>query len=297
MAVDPRHTASLHNLGQALRAANDLAGAAASFRKVLDLDPARAEAAAALAEVLLNLGQASEAVPLFEKVLTRFPEDGTLYAGLGDAHHGSLGQLPSAVTAYQRAVALDPALGRAWWGLGCAQLTQAAYAAAVPALRRVVDLVPDFGEAWQNLGKALSQLGQIEPALDAFRQAAALLRPNDVPLSTIATIIPGSPRSDNAAVLEARRQWAPVAAAPRAWHRPAGAEGQPLRVGYVSSFFPDRNWMKPVWGLVNHHDRARFEIHLFSEAPASRIRHGWQAGRSSTVTTTSPDWTTPPSPA
>ena len=34
--------------------------------------------------------------------------------------------------------------------------------------------------------------------------------------------------------------------------------------------------MKPVWGLVNHHDRARFEIHLFSEAPASRIRHGWQ---------------------
>ena len=25
--------------------------------------------------------------------------------------------------------------------------------------------------------------------------------------------------------------------------------------------------MKPVWGLINHHDRERFEIHLFSDGP------------------------------
>lgn len=34
--------------------------------------------------------------------------------------------------------------------------------------------------------------------------------------------------------------------------------------------------MKPVWGLINHHDRSRFEVHLFSDAPASRIRFGYQ---------------------
>ena len=35
--------------------------------------------------------------------------------------------------------------------------------------------------------------------------------------------------------------------------------------------------MKPVWGLINHHDRQHFEVHLFSDAPASRIQHGYRA--------------------
>lgn len=35
--------------------------------------------------------------------------------------------------------------------------------------------------------------------------------------------------------------------------------------------------MKPVWGLINHHDRRQFEVHLFSDAPASQIQCGYQA--------------------
>jgi predicted O-linked N-acetylglucosamine transferase (SPINDLY family) len=35
--------------------------------------------------------------------------------------------------------------------------------------------------------------------------------------------------------------------------------------------------MKPVWGLINRHDRQRFEVHLFSDAPAARIEHGYRA--------------------
>ena len=29
--------------------------------------------------------------------------------------------------------------------------------------------------------------------------------------------------------------------------------------------------MKPVWGLINHHDRDRFEVHLLSDRPATAI--------------------------
>jgi len=50
-----------------------------------------------------------------------------------------------------------------------------------------------------------------------------------------------------------------------------------LRVGYLSAFFQHNNWMKPVWGLINHHDRSRFEVHLFSDAPRDRIKHGYRA--------------------
>ena len=35
--------------------------------------------------------------------------------------------------------------------------------------------------------------------------------------------------------------------------------------------------MKPVWGLINHHDRSQFEVHLFSDAPVSRIQYGYRA--------------------
>jgi predicted O-linked N-acetylglucosamine transferase (SPINDLY family) len=49
-----------------------------------------------------------------------------------------------------------------------------------------------------------------------------------------------------------------------------------LRIGYVSAFFQDHNWMKPVWGLIHQHDRQRFEIHLFSDGPASAIQQGYR---------------------
>jgi predicted O-linked N-acetylglucosamine transferase (SPINDLY family) len=99
-----------------------------------------------------------------------------------------------------------------------------------------------------------------------------------LPLGAIALIVPGGPASDNEAVLEVRRSWAERAfpAAERR-QRPANTDDRPLRIGYVSSFFQDHNWMKPVWGLINHHDRRRFEVHLFSDAPASAIQDGYRA--------------------
>jgi protein O-GlcNAc transferase len=35
--------------------------------------------------------------------------------------------------------------------------------------------------------------------------------------------------------------------------------------------------MKPVWGLINQHDRSQFEVHLFAETAASAIKHGYRA--------------------
>jgi predicted O-linked N-acetylglucosamine transferase (SPINDLY family) len=196
-----------------------------------------------------------------------------------DAFH-ERGQLAAAVDAYREALALDDRLGEAWWGLGCALGVLAEHAGAAKAFRHIVALCPDHGPAHHNLGKELFDLGQIDPALDSFRRAADLLRPNVASLGMIATAIPGSPRADNRAVLEARRAWAaacmPPAPPAKASSRPPRPAGERLRVGYVSAFFPNRNWMKPVWGLVNHHDRERFEVHLFSDGPETRVQHGYR---------------------
>jgi Flp pilus assembly protein TadD len=250
--------------------------AAACFRRTADLDPGSAGPVGRWAEALLTLGKAVEAAPLFERALALAPDDGGLHAGLGDAWHAQ-GDLGRAVTAYRRAVELDPGSARAWWGLGCALAPQGEPAAAAESLRRLVGLAPDRGEAHHNLGKALFDLGQTDAALEAFRRAAALLSPGEETLGMIAVLIPGCPGAENRAVREARRAWAERCAtpAPARGSRRTPADDGRLRVGYVSAFFQDRNWMKPVWGLVNHHDRARFEVHLFSDAPEPAVRHGY----------------------
>jgi predicted O-linked N-acetylglucosamine transferase (SPINDLY family) len=39
----------------------------------------------------------------------------------------------------------------------------------------------------------------------------------------------------------------------------------------MSAFFDQANYMKPVWGLINNHDRESFDIHLLSDCPLSHL--------------------------
>src|SRR5262249_37892753 len=152
--------------------------------------------------------------------------------------------LDPAVAAYRRAVALDPSCFAGWWGMGCALSTRGEYAAAAESLRRAVEIAPGSVEALHNLGRVLFELGQVDPTLAAFREAAAL-RPNELTLGMIATITPGSPRADDRAVREARRAWAECCTPPdspaRAVRHASATGARPLRMGYVSAFFHRRN--------------------------------------------------------
>jgi protein O-GlcNAc transferase len=191
----------------------------------------------------------------------------------------TLGQLSGANAAYRRSLQLNPKLSRAWYSAGCAESSRQDYASAMICFQRVLEIQPDWPEARHNLGRVLFKLGKVEEALDLFRQAAGGEDPA-LAQAAIAVIIPGSPASDNQAIYDARRTWAehqlpPVSTSKHA-SSPRKTGARPLRIGYVSSFFQDHNWMKAVWGLINHHDRRRFEIHLFSDAPAAKIQHGYR---------------------
>ena len=225
-----------------------------------------------------NRRRAQDAVPVLKRALVLTPDDADLHCNLGDALQ-TLEQLPDASAAYQRSLQLNPMLSRAWYSSGCLENSRKEYAAAIACFRRALQIHPDWREARHNLGLALFKLGQVEEALDLFRQATAGGDPA-LPEAAIAVIIPGNPASDNQAILNARRTWAerqlPSQRITKHSSRDINRGNRPLRIGYVSSFFQDHNWMKPVWGLINHHDRQRFEVHLFSDAPASRIQHGYR---------------------
>ena len=142
--------------------------------------------------------------------------------------------------------------------------------AAAQCFSRLAELAPGAVEAHHNLGKSLFEMGEIDAALDAFRKAAAAA-PNPSSLGMIAMIIPGSPRADLNAILDARRAWAATLPVSKRPSRLIDRVTVPIRVGYVSSFFHRRNWMKPVWGLINAQNRDRFQVVLFSDAPSHSI--------------------------
>jgi predicted O-linked N-acetylglucosamine transferase (SPINDLY family) len=265
----------LDRAGQHQRAGR-LDEAIALYRRVLQSDPAHVEALCRLSDSLESLGRTGEAIPILEKAVKKSPNSGPLRARLGDAFHAQ-GDLTRAIEAYGKAVEREPTLVGPWWGLGCAFASLGDHASAAESFRRLIALQPDHGMALHNLGKSLFELGQVDAAIESFHRSIDHL-PEDsrcLALGNIAVAIPGASSAQNRDFLEARRAWAmnclPPPLAPRGSGNQGPASKCPIRVGYVSAFFQKRNWMKPVWGLINHHDRDRFEIHLFSDGTGSNI--------------------------
>src|SRR5277367_6870815 len=89
-----------------------------------------------------------------------------------DALHMA-GEIDAAADAYRRMIAADPRNFAAWYGLGGVRLRARAYGEAGDALHHAVRMRPDDVGAWGLLAEVLFKLGEVEPAIDAYRRAAA----------------------------------------------------------------------------------------------------------------------------
>lgn len=260
------------NLGDALRQVRRLDEAAAELRLAATLDPQLQPAWAALGTCALELGQPEAALGPLRQALALNPDDATACRRCADALFG-IGEREAATARYEQAVALDPQQVEAWYGLGRVLASGQRTVEAMAAFRRGLALDAGHAPCLHELGKALFGLGSVEQAMPLLRQAAARSTGADLDtaLLNLAVIAPGSPDEDNRSILQARQDWARQfpSQPPRSPRRRDGAG--PLRVGYCSSFFTGANWMKPVWALVNHHQREQFEIYLFSDGPAEGI--------------------------
>ena len=276
---NPVFADALHHLGICYRLTGDLGSAAAEFERALHADPKHLPALTSLARIFRSLGRGAEIIPHLERAQSHAPDDPNLQCTVGDIYQDG-GAPGSAAAAYRKAIASDPGLAHAWYKLGCAETSQREYVSAIAAFEETLRLAPSWPQAEHNLGRARYELGQANEAMAHFRNCAAR---DDLALSRAmaALIAPGVPREDNASILALRRTWADRdlthAAKPDSAPALSSNADRPMRIGYISSFFHRQNWMKPVWGLINQHDRSAFEIHLFASVPASSIRTGYRA--------------------
>lgn len=273
----PGYANANYNLALAYRARSQPERAAECFRQAVKADPEHAGALAGLGQLLHETERSAEAVPFLERALGLMPYAAALHCDLGDALYAS-GQIQEAGEMYRKAIECNPKSARSWYSAGCFEASHKEFAAAVDCFRKAVEIDPAWSQAQHNLGHALFKLGQADEALEHFRLAAGKGDP-EVALAAIAVLIPGVPKCDNRGILEARRAWAqgnlPLPRTTRQFAPRVSSSNGQIRIGYVSSFFQDHNWMKPVWGLINQHDRQHFEVHLFSDAPASAIQCGY----------------------
>jgi len=243
----------------------ELSEAAELYRQLLRLNPENADG-------LYLFGCLAFQTRNFEAARTLLNRAIAVAPGQAEYHHAlalalsALNDHAGAIASYQRVIELAPAHQRAWYGWGCEENLQGEFAAAKQCFARAWELQPDSLEARHNLALALYELGLVSEAYSHFKACAS-----DQSRAMLAVIAPGVPELDNAEILSLRRT--PATSRPAAPSRPH----TPLRIGYVSSFFQRDNWMKPVWGLINQHDRRAVQVHLFSDCAACEIRHGYRA--------------------
>jgi protein O-GlcNAc transferase len=225
------------------------------------------------ATALHRAGDYLGAAEQLSQAIALSPHDATLHCDLA-----VLWQLASrweqARLEYLRATQLDPAHRAAWYNLGCLYNTLDREAEAVDCFCQALQLNPAHAASHHNLGQALFNLGETDAAIAQYRRAVEL-GGGALPETTLAMSIGVSPSATPAEILKVRRKWSKTQLPPplsmsSATAKPQAVDGPPrenraLRVGYVSAFFDRPNWMKPVWALINRHDRERFQLFLYSD--------------------------------
>ena len=223
---------------------------------------------------LLESGQAADAVECLRQAAAQAPDTPEVMERLAEAYEAD-GQVIPALRTYDRLIEIGAATASIWRATGNALTSVGEYAQAIGAYEQSLELDPVNPEAHNNLGQVRYRLGEVDRAAEHL-EAATAQSDSINPWVSLATIIPGCPHADLRKIKEVRGAYAARLAElyPGSDQEPWRSErssGDRLRVGYLSAYFHGANYMKPVWGLINHHDRNSFEIHLFSDRAATEI--------------------------
>jgi protein O-GlcNAc transferase len=182
-----------------------------------------------------------------------------------------------AVELYRLALARDPALFEARYGLASACASRLEYGDAIAGYRSALAQRPHNAILRVNLASALFALGYVTDAVRNYQIAAAAddAEVRAMALRNLACIAPGDPALDEQAILAIRQTWAALEAQNISAHRPQHTSGERLRIAYCGSFFGDRNWMKMYMGVLNAHDRDRFEVNLIVDGALPTAASGY----------------------
>lgn len=300
LSVDGSQAQVHYNLGNSLLALGELDSAIASFRTAVTLNPQFAEARNNLGVTYRHAGRLVEACTEFAAALAVNPTFAdaqenlesaaqAIYA-LGVQQHRS-GQVAAAVGSYESVLAHRPSFSVAWRDRGRALESLHRLSEALESHRKAIALTPDDAGAiagmlscsvricaWELAVDSLQKLRELPRGLEAIHPFLALSvcdRPEEQLLIaaararslTAADAVTGAPVNAVDTAPAAQEPLLPHELAPQGSPQPPPR----IRVAYVSSDFRDHAVAHLLVGVLEQHDRQRFEVHAVSLQPEDRV--------------------------
>ncbi len=304
-ATDRQIRATLELGFTALQAA-DFAQAYEAGATVLHFRPKHFDALFLLGVIAAQRGDFRNAVNILGEAIAAepsHPNRATVYNNIGIAFTG-LRMWPDAIESYKKAIAIAPDNAEIYFNLGNAWRHLGNNANAVENYDKAVLYNPAHFEAYYNRAMALRDLQHYEAAIESCQKAIAL-NPNDNPLFGFmfftkmvicdwsdyenqlvklnALIAAGKKVANPFTVVSFVESAALQRAAAETW---AASECQvtedlgpiaawthdKIRVGYFSTDFRDHPATYLLAGVIETHDRAKFETYAFSLGPNTQDR-------------------------
>ena len=292
IALDPGYAEAHLNRGVVYARLGQHDDAIGCFERALELNPGLANAWHGRGNALYELKRLDEALAAFGRALSIASDFAEAWLGHGNVCF-DLGRFDEAAADYERALALDDKLAEAWLGRGNILLNLRRSGEALAAFDKALSLRPQSAEAWTGRGNACTDLGRHGEAFQSYDnaflrkpdllalegarlhskmricdwanfatesdhllQSVRLGKENAEPFVLLSI---GSTVEDQ---LQCARAWVRKRYAPRngpVWQG-RRAIGDRIHVGYLSADFRQHPVAQLMAGVIESHDRSRFDV-------------------------------------
>jgi tetratricopeptide (TPR) repeat protein len=170
--ADPQFVAAQYALGVVHQNLGNRWKAAAQFRASAQLDPAYAEPYKALGDLYLTAPRRlfEEAIKAYAKAIELRPFYAEAHVGLGDAL-AAKGEVDPAVTAYQKGLEYNPMNAKVHVSLGKIYYSEKGlYYESVTAYKKAIDLDPGYLDARMGLAEVYEDKGLYKEAIEEYRK-------------------------------------------------------------------------------------------------------------------------------
>jgi tetratricopeptide (TPR) repeat protein/TolB-like protein len=174
--ADPNFVVAQYTLGSVHQALGNRWKAAAQFRASTQLDPSYPEPYKALGDLFLAAPRRlfDQAIEAYSKAIELRPFYADAYVGLGEAR-AAKGEVDGAIGAYTKALAANPMNPRVHMALGKIYYSEKGlYYESVTAYRKAIELDPRSVEARMGLGEVYEDKGLYKEAMEEYKKVIDL---------------------------------------------------------------------------------------------------------------------------
>jgi protein O-GlcNAc transferase len=262
LGVQPHDIGALLNHAIVLQNLKRSDEAIQRYNQVLEIRPHQAAAFNGRGIVLATLGHDERSMQDFNQAIASDPEFAEAYLNRGSLRY-KCGDANAAYEDFKRASELDPADPESQYNLGLADLSLGRTVSGIHHLSRVLELQPDHQFARHHLSQAAWQLCDWTDYLARRGALLSAARAGKASLNSIQYLALTDSAEEQYKFAELCRDQSPglTQLASQAQPLPITFDGdRRIRICYMSSDFRDHAISYLIAGLIEAHDRKRFEV-------------------------------------